>query len=433
MSMLEIIYKKRDGGILTEKDIQYWIHGCVTGEIPDYQISALLMAIYFKGLSRQETFFLTEAMKQSGDIINLSGIKGIKVDKHSSGGVGDKTTLITAPLAAACGVPVAKMSGRGLGFSGGTIDKLEAIPGFKATATEEQFTDQINRIGLAIIGQTKNIAIADKILYSLRDVTGTVENISLIASSIMSKKLASGSDAIVLDVKWGKGAFMHDPYEAAKLGKLMVDIGKKAGKEMVALITNMNQPLGRAIGNGLEVKEAIDVLKGEGTDDIKELSLRLAAYMIYCGKKAKTPESGYVIAKEALESGKGLEKFKEFIDAQGGDVNVINNSELLIQSEKIHKIRAFSTGYIVSIDGGVVGRASQISGAGRETKDDVINHSAGILLYKKIGDRVKEGDVIATIHGCECLLPDAAKILEKAYEVGAEKPEETPLIFDIIM
>ncbi|MGI6752642.1 MAG: thymidine phosphorylase [Anaerovoracaceae bacterium] len=433
MSMLQIIYKKRDGGILTERDISYWIEGAVRGEVPDYQSAALLMAIYFRGLNRQETFLLTDVMRRSGDIVDLTSISGIKVDKHSSGGVGDKTTLITGPLVAACGVPVAKMSGRGLGFSGGTIDKLESIPGFRTTMTEKEFTDQINRVGLAVIGQTKNIAVADKMLYGLRDVTGTVENVSLIASSIMSKKLASGSDAIVLDVKWGRGAFMENPQDAAELGRLMVDIGGQAGKKMVALITNMDQPLGEAVGNSLEVVEAIDVLKGKGPEDIRELSLRLAAFMVYCGGRSKTPEDGYAMVKDVLDSGKGLDRFREFVKAQGGLTEIIEDSHCFGQPEKTVLLLAPQEGYITDVHGGLIGRASQMSGAGRQTMEDRIDPLAGIFLHKKKGDRVCKGDVLARVFGCEEKVERALLLIGEAFTIGGKNPEGDPLIYDIIM
>lgn len=321
MNMVDIIYKKREGQPLTEEEIQYFVTGYTDGRIPDYQASALLMAIYFQGMNKEETYHLTKVMMHSGDVVDLSQIKGIKVDKHSTGGVGDKTTLIVGPLAAACQVPVAKMSGRGLGFTGGTIDKLEAIPSFQTTVEENAFIDQVNGIGLAIIGQTAHIAPADKSLYALRDVTATVENLSLITSSIMSKKLASGSDAIVLDVKWGTGAFMESLEEAEELGRLMVDIGQEIGKKTLAVITDMNQPLGKAVGNSLEVIEAIETLKGRGPEDIMELSLKLAAYMIFAGGKAASPEEGYELAKNALETGAALKKLEALIKSQGGAVH----------------------------------------------------------------------------------------------------------------
>ncbi|NLY70995.1 MAG: thymidine phosphorylase, partial [Clostridiales bacterium] len=331
MNMYDIILKKREGKALTKQEIDFFIEGYTKGDIPDYQVSALLMAIYFQKMNREETYHLTNAMKYSGEVIDLSPIKGITVDKHSTGGVGDKTTLIVAPIAASCGVPIAKMSGRGLGFTGGTIDKLESIPGFKTSFSKNEFIDIVNKIGLSIISQTEELATADKKLYALRDVTATVENISLISSSIMSKKLALGCDAIVLDVKCGSGAFMKNFDDAYKLAKVMVDIGKDDGKKTIALITNMDQPLGRAVGNSLEVIEAIDTLKNQGSNDITELALVLSGYMIFAGGKASTPKEGKDMAIEALESGKALGKFKELIEAQGGDSEIIDNYCLLPQ------------------------------------------------------------------------------------------------------
>lgn len=375
MNMVDIIYKKREGQPLTEEEIQYFVTGYTDGRIPDYQASALLMAIYFQGMNKEETYHLTKVMMHSGDVVDLSQIKGIKVDKHSTGGVGDKTTLIVGPLAAACQVPVAKMSGRGLGFTGGTIDKLEAIPSFQTTVEENAFIDQVNGIGLAIIGQTAHIAPADKSLYALRDVTATVENLSLITSSIMSKKLASGSDAIVLDVKWGTGAFMESLEEAEELGRLMVDIGQEIGKKTLAVITDMNQPLGKAVGNSLEVIEAIETLKGRGPEDIMELSLKLAAYMIFAGGKAASPEEGYELAKNALETGAALKKLEALIKSQGGDVGVVGDYSLFPQAAYQEKVIANKDGIIQSIDARAIGLASQHSGAGRARKEDSIDFS----------------------------------------------------------
>ncbi|MBR0600003.1 pyrimidine-nucleoside phosphorylase [Sinanaerobacter chloroacetimidivorans] len=433
MNMVDIIYKKREGQVLTKEEIDYFVTGYTDGNIPDYQAAALLMAIYFRGMNKEETYELTRAMKYSGDTVDLSRIKGIKVDKHSTGGVGDKTTLIVGPLAAACGVPIAKMSGRGLGFTGGTVDKMEAIPGFRTTVDAEDFIHLVNDIGLSVIGQTSHIAPADKKIYALRDVTATVDNLSLITSSIMSKKLASGSDAIVLDVKCGNGAFMESMEEAVELGELMVEIGKADGKKTIAVITDMNQPLGYAVGNSLEVMEAIDTLKGKGPADITELSLVLAGYMIYAGEKASTYEEGYKMAEEALESGSALKKLAGFIEGQGGDPLVTENYLLFPQPTCHQDVIADRDGYIGEIEAKAIGLASQHSGAGRAKKEDQIDLSAGILLLKKVGDTVKTGDILATVYG-----RDSEKVMKgaeeagRAFEVVEDRPEKEALIKKII-
>lgn len=433
MNMVDIIYKKREGQALTDEEIQYFVTGYTEGSIPDYQASALLMAIYFQKMTPEETYALTKSMMHSGDTIDLKQINGIKVDKHSTGGVGDKTTLIVGPLAAACQVPVAKMSGRGLGFTGGTVDKMEAIPGFQTTMEEASFIDQVNRIGLAVIGQTAHIAPADKSIYALRDVTATVDNLSLITSSIMSKKLASGSDAIVLDVKCGVGAFMESLEEAQELGQLMVDIGKADGKKTIAVITDMNQPLGKAVGNSLEVIESIETLKGNGPADITELSLILASYMIFAGGKAASPEEGYGLAKNALETGVALEKLAEFVEGQGGNPRVISDYTLFPQPAYKEEFLASKSGYIQSIDARSIGLASQHSGAGRATKEDSIDLSAGIVLGYKVGDEVSDGDVLATIYGNDRERVRQAKVeAEKAFSIGTEKPILQPLIKKVL-
>ncbi|MGN0659175.1 MAG: pyrimidine-nucleoside phosphorylase [Emergencia sp.] len=433
MNMNDIIIKKRDGGQLTQAEIQYFVRGCTAGEIPDYQISALLMAIFFQKMDKTETFELTNAMRYSGDTIDLSGIRGIKVDKHSTGGVGDKTTLIVAPLAAACGVPVAKMSGRGLGFTGGTVDKLESIPGFQTTLEPDQFLKQVNETGIAVIGQTAHITPADKKLYALRDVTGTVENLSLIASSIMSKKLAAGSDAIVLDVKCGSGAFMEKQEDAEKLGGLMCEIGTAAGKRTVAVITDMSQPLGKAVGNSLEVIEAIETLKGRGPADITELSLKLAGIMIYLGGRAKTAAEGEIMASHALSSGAGLEKLRSFITRQGGDSGAVDNYDLFPQASRKVEILAEESGYLTAIDARVIGLASQHTGAGRATKEDTVDLSAGIVLHYKRGDKVSRGDCLATLYGNSRNRLDAAeKEAAKAFTIGLERPECPPLVREVL-
>lgn len=395
--MEEIIIKKRDGKILGSEEINFFINGYTKGEIPDYQASALLMSIYFQGLSEKEITDLTEAMMLSGDVVDLSEIKGIKVDKHSTGGVGDKTTLIVAPIAAAAGVPVAKMSGRGLGFTGGTRDKLESVPGYKTALTQKEFIDQVNEIGISLIGQTADIAVADKKLYSLRDVTGTVGSLGLITASIMSKKLASGGDAIVLDVKCGRGGFMKTKEEARKLADLMIKIGEKHGKKTAALITDMNEPLGNAVGNTLEVIEAIETLKGKGPEDITKLSFEIAGHMILLGKKARSIEDAVESAKEVLYSGKALDKFRRLIDAQGGDPKIIDDYSLLGKAKYENNIISQKNGVIKEIDAQKVGEAAQLLGAGRVTKEDDIDFCAGVLLSKKIGAGVSKRDVLATV------------------------------------
>ncbi len=433
MNMNDIILKKRNGEALSKKEIEDVIKGYTKGDIPDYQMSSLLMAIYFQKMNSEETFALTNAMRFSGDIIDLSNIKGIKVDKHSTGGVGDKVTLIVAPTAAACGVSIAKMSGRGLGFTGGTIDKLEAIPGFKTSLDAEDFVNQVNNIGIAVIGQTNDIAPADKKIYALRDVTGTVDNLSLISSSIMSKKLASGSDAIVLDVKCGKGAFMESEEDAIKLGKAMCEIGEFAGKKTVALITDMNQPLGCAVGNSLEIIEAIETLKGNGPKDIYELSTTIAGIMIYLGGRVKSPNEGKIMAIQAIESGAALEKFKKFINAQGGDENIVENYDILPKSKFEVDFKAVESGYLKSIDAKMIGLASQKIGAGRMTKDDKIDLSAGILLSKKVGNKISKGDKIATLYGNDKKkLESILKDISKAFIITQNKVEEESLVKEIL-
>lgn len=397
LNMEEIIIKKRDGKILGSEEINFFINGYTKGEIPDYQASALLMSIYFQGLSEKEITDLTEAMMLSGDVVDLSEIKGIKVDKHSTGGVGDKTTLIVAPIAAAAGVPVAKMSGRGLGFTGGTRDKLESVPGYKTALTQKEFIDQVNEIGISLIGQTADIAVADKKLYSLRDVTGTVGSLGLITASIMSKKLASGGDAIVLDVKCGRGGFMKTKEEARKLADLMIKIGEKHGKKTAALITDMNEPLGNAVGNTLEVIEAIETLKGKGPEDITKLSFEIAGHMILLGKKARSIEDAVESAKEVLYSGKALDKFRRLIDAQGGNPKIIDDYSLLGKAKYENDIISQKNGVIKEIDAQKVGEAAQLLGAGRVTKEDDIDFCAGVLLSKKIGAGVSKRDVLATV------------------------------------
>lgn len=398
MRMYDLILKKRQGKPLTKDEIQWMIREYTDGRIPDYQMSALLMAICFQGLDKEETYELTMAMARSGEMLDLSQIQGIKVDKHSTGGVGDKTSLALTPIVASLGIPVAKMSGRGLGHTGGTIDKLESIPGFSTQLEDDAFEEQVNSIGISIMGQTKDLAPADKLLYALRDVTATVDQISLIASSIMSKKLAAGADAILLDVKTGSGAFMKEESDAMQLAKEMVEIGKSAGRKMTAVITNMDEPLGMAVGNILEVKEAIDTLKGNGPGDFVELIETLASYMLILGGAAKDFDEGLMRVRESIQSGKALDKFKQFVAAQGGDTKYIDHPELFEQADIIEEIRSEQDGFVGSIDAQEMGICSLILGGGRETKESVIDPTVGLVFSKKVADPVKKGDVLSLIH-----------------------------------
>lgn len=433
MNAVDIINKKRRGEVLSADEIEFMVMGFTDGEIPDYQMSALLMAICLRGMTKEETVILTGIMRDSGETVDLSEIKGVKVDKHSTGGVGDKTTLIVAPIAAACGVPIAKMSGRGLGFTGGTVDKMESIPGFVTSMERQQFIDSVNEKGIAVIGQTGHIAPADKKMYALRDVTGTTESTALITSSIMSKKLAAGADAIVLDVKCGSGAFMKTYEDARELATWMVDIGEGSGKSMTAVISDMEQPLGKAIGNALEVREAIDVLKGGGPEDIRELSLRLAAEMILLGGCAEDRKSAEEMAAEALDSGKALEKFRQFVANQGGDGRITEEEDLLPQAAFAVEVRADEAGYVTGLDAMKIGLASQHSGAGREKKEDEIDMAAGILLEKKTGDEITEGDLLCTVFGNDKSKARAgAREARGAYTIGPEKPAKPELIKEII-
>ncbi len=432
MNTVDIITRKRDGKILAPAEIEYMVRGYTDGSIPDYQMAAFLMAVYFNGMDEEETIALTGYMRDSGDVVDLSGIKGIKVDKHSTGGVGDKTTLIVGPLAAACGVPVAKMSGRGLGFTGGTVDKMEAIPGFRTSMEREEFIRQVNETGIAVIGQTGHIAPADKKMYALRDVTGTVENLSLITASIMSKKLAAGSDAIVLDVKTGSGAFMKSEEESTALAEMMVKIGKGSGKKTLAVISDMEEPLGLAVGNALEVREAIDVLKGQGPADVRSLSIELAGLMIHLSS-GEDIESAAKRASSALSDGSALEKFREFVAAQGGNPDITEDYGLLPQAGKEEEVRAKASGYIQRVDAMTIGTASQHTGAGREKKNDSVDLSAGILLAAKTGDRVRVGDLLCTLYGNnENKIQAAAKEAEKAFEIGSDMPTGRELIKKIV-
>lgn len=398
MRMVDIIEKKRDGQELTTAEINFFIEGYTKGEIPDYQASALAMAIYFQDMNDRERADLTRAMVESGDTIDLSAIDGVKVDKHSTGGVGDTTTLVLAPLVASLGVPVAKMSGRGLGHTGGTIDKLESIAGFHVELTREQFIDLVNRDKVAVIGQSGNLTPADKKLYALRDVTGTVNSIPLIASSIMSKKIAAGADAIVLDVKTGDGAFMKTQEDAEELAHAMVRIGNHVGRKTIAIISDMSQPLGFAIGNALEVKEAIETLQGKGPKDLTELVLTLGSQMVILAGKAKTTEEAKEMLLDAIHSGKALAKFKEFLANQGGDASIVDDLTKLPQAKYKIELPAKQSGYISRMVADEIGVASMILGAGRATKEDVIDLAVGLVLHKKVGDKVEEGESILTIY-----------------------------------
>jgi len=430
--MYDIIEKKRDGNALTQKEIDFFIDGYTKEQIPDYQVSALLMAIYFQDMTKQERADLTKAMVESGDKIDLSSIDGIKVDKHSTGGVGDTTTLVLAPLVASAGVPIAKMSGRGLGHTGGTIDKLESIPGFHVEITNEKFKELVNKNKVAVIGQSGNLTPADKKLYSLRDVTATVNSIPLIASSIMSKKIASGADAIVLDVKTGAGAFMQELEDAKKLAKAMVSIGNQVERNTMAIISDMSQPLGFAIGNSLEVKEAIDTLKGKGPDDLTEICLALGSQMVLLGKKANTLEEARLMLEENIANGKALDQFKTFIDAQGGNAQVADDPNILPEATYKIELPAKQSGNIKKMTANEIGTAAMMLGAGRATKDSVIDLSVGIVLHKKIGDTVKEGETILTIHANKESVQNVKDKLYQSIEISKEEVEPISLISETI-
>ncbi len=432
MRMVDLIEKKRDGEALTTEEIKFFINEYTNGSIPDYQVSALLMAIYFQDMTDRERADLTLAMVESGDQIDLSEIEGIKVDKHSTGGVGDTTTLVLGPLVAACGVPVAKMSGRGLGHTGGTIDKLEAIEGFHVELTTDEFIKQVNEMKLAVIGQSGNLTPADKKLYALRDVTGTVNSIPLIASSIMSKKIAAGADAIVLDVKTGEGAFMKTAEDARALAKAMVQIGNNVGRHTMAIISDMSQPLGFAIGNALEVKEAIDTLRGKGPEDLTELCLVLGSQMVVVGGKAKDLDEARAMLLEVIDNGSALKILKDFIQGQGGDPAVVDSPELLPKAEFTFEVPAQKSGYVSFIEADEVGTAAMLLGAGRATKESEIDLSVGIVLHKKVGDIVKEGESLATIYANTNNVDQVLAILYKHIEF-ADGPITAPkLIQEII-
>ena len=430
---VDLIQKKKNGETLTKEEIDFMITDYVAGKIPDYQMSAMLMAIYFNGMENEELAAFTLAMRDSGDLVDLSPIEGIKVDKHSTGGVGDKTTLIVGPIVAACGVPVAKMSGRGLGFTGGTLDKLESISGFRIDLSAEEFFETVKKTGISVIGQTGNLAPADKLLYALRDVTATVDSIPLIAASVMSKKLAAGSDKIVLDVTTGSGAFMKNTRDAKKLAKHMVAIGNHAGKETVAILTGMEEPLGFAIGNNMEVKEAIEVLKGDGPEDVKEVSVALAGMMLSLGLENVSHSQGKRMAKKALSSGQAFEKFKEMVQAQGGDIRYVEHPEFFERDAFEGEVLAAEDGFLSGMDTEKIGVAAGLLGAGRETKASVIDMSAGIYLKKKIGDIVKKGEPIAICYaGTKEKLNRGMAMFESSIRYSKEAPRIPKLIVDII-
>ena len=433
MRMYDIIMNKRNGKELSKEEIDYFVNGFTKGEIPDYQASALLMAIYFNKMNKRETSDLTLAMANSGDLLSLDKIQGIKVDKHSTGGVGDKTTILLAPLVASCGIPVAKMSGRGLGHTGGTIDKLESFKGFSVNLPEEKFIDNVNKHKIALVAQTGHLAPADKKIYALRDVTATVDNMSLIASSIMSKKIASGADAIVLDVKVGEGAFMKTPREARALAQEMVDIGNNVGRQTIAIISDMDQPLGYAIGNSLEVIEAINTLKGNGPKDLLELTLNLGSYMLILGKKASSFEEGYNMLLENIKNGKALEKLKEFVKAQGGDEKYIDNTDCFEKASFILEVKAEKSGIISKIHAEEIGLIAMELGAGRVTKESKIDLSVGIVLNKKRGDKVNKGEILAYIHANDMKKGEkASKKLINAIEIQDSFKDDIPLIYEVI-
>lgn len=433
MRMYDLIIKKRNGGALTKEEITFMVDGFTRGDIPDYQMSAMMMAIYFVGMNEEETLWLTMAMAESGNMLDLSEIQGIKVDKHSTGGVGDKTSLALTPMVAACGVKIAKMSGRGLGHTGGTIDKLESFRGFSTEISINQFLQNVNEIGIAIMGQTKELAPADKKLYALRDVTATVDNLSLIASSIMSKKLAAGADAIVLDVKTGSGAFMKKEEDAFALAKEMVKLGQNAGRNTIAVVSDMDQPLGNAVGNALEVKEAIETLKGKGPADFTELCLTLGSLMLVVGGEAKTEEQGRKMLQQVIEDGSALDKLAEFVKAQGGDERMVYHPEQLPKASLRDAVLASEDGYVEKILCDEVGICSLILGGGRETKESEIDLSVGIILEKKVGASVKKGDVLAYLYANDQQkLNIAKKRLLKAYKFSQEERKEGPIVIGIV-
>ncbi len=433
MTAYEIISKKRDGQELTDEEIRFMVLGYTEGNIPDYQMSAFLMAVYFQGMSKTETQAITQTMLHSGEVLDLSDIPGVKVDKHSTGGVGDKVSIILAPIVAAAGVPVPMISGRGLGHTGGTLDKLESIPGFRVDYSIDAFRTKLARVGTCLIGQTPTLAPADKKIYALRDVTATIQAIPLITASIMSKKLAEGIDALVLDVKTGRGAFMQKEEDAVRLAKSLIDVGEQAGKSVIAYITDMNQPLGNKIGNWLEIVECIDALQGRGPEDLMELTHTLCGAMIYLGKKAATIEEGVNISKEMIASGKAWDKFLEIVNEQNGDRSFIEHPEKYPRARYSAALIADQTGYIAGMDALEFGLTAVTLGAGRQKAEDTIDPKAGIVLHKKVGDKVEAGEKIAELFSDkEAELTQAVKRLQKAVKVVSSRPPEIPLIKQIL-
>src|SRR5215472_8198071 len=433
MRTVDLIQRKRDGEELAPEEIQFLVEGYTSGDIPDYQMAAFLMAVYFSGMTDRELSRLTECMLRSGDTVDLSSVPGVKVDKHSTGGVGDKTSFIVAPLAAAAGVVVPMMSGRALGHTGGTLDKLESIPGFRTSLSTDEFRKQLSELGLAFIGQTDRLAPADGKFYALRDVTGTVESIPLISSSIMSKKLAEGVDALVLDVKVGNGAFMKKQVDARRLAQMMVGIGRRVDKRVQALITDMSQPLGYAIGNALEVMEASQTLQNAGPTDLTKLSIELAARMIYLGKKAASLDDARRMAEEKLVDGSGYKKFKQVVAAQGGNPQALDKFELLPNATGMREVTSPRGGYISSIEAQYIGVASNMIGAGRDRKEDTIDPAVGIILEVKVGEKVDAGAVLCRLYYTkEDRVEEAAEMVEDAFRVSTQKPDERELILEVV-
>ena len=433
MRIDDIIAAKRDGRELTGEEISRIVLDYSCGRIPDYQMSAFLMAVFIRGMSFSETTAMTSAMVESGKTLDLTAVSGIKVDKHSTGGVGDKTTLVVVPMLAACGLKAAKMSGRGLGHTGGTLDKLESISGFDTGLSMERFVSQLENISAAIAGQSSDIVPADKMIYALRDVTATVESIPLIAASVMSKKIACSADVILLDVKVGSGAFVRDIRSARELAQTMIAIGKNLGRKVGAVITDMNQPLGRSVGNALEVVEAIEALKGQGPADFRELCIELCANLLFLAGESRTMENARELAVSTLDSGLALDKFREIVSAQGGDTCVIDDPSLLSQASIVYKVKSRGSGFVGSIDCAQIGRAASILGAGRKHKEDRIDPAVGIVIEKKLGDRVDSGDTIAVIYANDpASVPIAASMILESYELG-EVSEAPPLIYETIL
>ncbi len=431
MRAVDVIIKKRDGHELTREEIYFFVRGFTRGHIPDYQVSAWAMAVLLNGMTAQETTYLTLAMAQSGEVLDMTDVVGIAVDKHSTGGVGDKTSLTVLPVVAACGLPCGKMSGRGLGFSGGTLDKLESIPGYRVDLSTEEFEKQLKEIGIVLSGQSKDLAPADGKLYALRDVTGTVPSIPLIASSIMSKKIASGAFALVLDVKVGQGAFMETLDQAQQLADLMVSIGSLAGRKVVALLSDMNQPLGCAVGNGLEVREAVETLRGGGPADFREHCLHVSAHMLVLGERAKNLAEGRRMAEAAIADGSGLEKFRQLVCAQGGDVSYVDDLDKLPRAKYIEVVESPHSGWLSQVQARIIGEASVVLGAGRSKKGDPVEHAVGFVVHKKVGDRVEQGEPLFTVHASDELKLNAArKAVLKAHSWSEKPLEPLPLFYN---